>query len=138
LTNLEKAEPDEHAGVIEQCYWNDWVERNDREMAELLGNVLPQVKRHLLETQKTLNALAQEVSHLARSVTSKQQKREAYNVKEVAEMVGKSEWTVRRWIKGGKLPATRCKKRDPFMVSSEDIQEFMLEYGSGTKALDVG
>ena len=137
LESLVEELPIEIREDFRQAYLNDWVEQDDQEITAFLEELLPQISQRLQETQGTLRGLALEVSHLARSVTSKQQKREAYNVKEVAEMVGKSEWTVRRWIKDGKLSATRCKERDPFMVVSEDLHEFLSDYGTSMKSLDL-
>ena len=123
--------PPEFRSEVEQGYWNDWVEQNERERERFEDYLRARIHQHLQEEQGAAKGLAKEVSHLAEAVTSKQRNRAGYIVKEVAEMVGVSEWTVRRWIHDGKLAATRCKERDPFIITPEALQEFMEHYGSG-------
>ena len=46
-------------------------------------------------------------------------------LKEVAATVRVAESTVRRWIRGGTLPAYKLGKRGQVRVSSDDLQHFL-------------
>jgi excisionase family DNA binding protein len=64
-----------------------------------------------------------------------------YTVDEVAAMCGRTPYTVRRWVKEGRLPATRVGGTGPkgrLLVSREDVQRLITEgLGSRVQALDV-
>lgn len=50
----------------------------------------------------------------------------SYSVKEVADMLGTNPETVRRWIRSGKLEATRgASRKEGNSVSSEALKKFM-------------
>lgn len=48
-----------------------------------------------------------------------------YSVKEAAEFAGKSELTIRHWIRQGKLQAGRASTRGPLSIRGKAINELM-------------
>lgn len=48
-----------------------------------------------------------------------------YSVKEIAEMLGTSQETVRRWIRSGKLNASQDSRKGGNSVTEADLQKFL-------------
>jgi len=50
---------------------------------------------------------------------------EYFTIKEVAEELSTNEETVRRWIRNGKLQATRRASKLGYLISSDDLKSFL-------------
>ena len=48
-----------------------------------------------------------------------------YNVKEISELLGTSQETVRRWIRSGKLKAEQDSRKDGNSISELELQKFL-------------
>lgn len=59
----------------------------------------------------------------------------ALDIESAAEMISVSPWTIRKWIKQGKLTATRLGRR--VCITPEALREFVRE-GSRTKMTQQG
>ncbi|MBM4040365.1 MAG: helix-turn-helix domain-containing protein [Planctomycetes bacterium] len=61
-----------------------------------------------------------------------------YTVRELAQQVGRSPYTVRRWIREGKLNAVKLndgRPKDQYLIEAQDIQELILSAGTGERTL---
>ena len=87
-------------------------------------NEIEQLQRSLSELNETLRDLLSEL----RSQRTKQ----AYSVKEVAQLLGRSEWTVRRWVRQGTIEGAHVADNDksPIVIPRWEVER-LLSAGVG-------
>lgn len=60
-----------------------------------------------------------------------------YTVKEIASRFDVSEETVRRWIRSGKLKASKSSKKEGNIITEEDLYNFCLYNPKYNKGLNM-
>ncbi len=82
--------------------------------------------------EKKVDELSERVEHLSNEVEALREGgaaalKPAYSVKEAAQLVGRSEQTVRRWIREGKLESTKSSdtQQGQHMISYASIERHL-------------
>jgi excisionase family DNA binding protein len=94
-----------------------------------------QLPNHDLVTLRLeLRRLTQEVSGLRHDLKAalapKWKTKPFYTVKELAKHLGRSTYTIRRWIRDGKLQAVKLNSggpRDPYLIEHREVQELLTQ-----------
>jgi excisionase family DNA binding protein len=83
-----------------------------------------------------LRGLLEPIEHRLASIEERLRgsRRDYYRVEELATLVGRSEYSIRRWIKQGKLKATRLEGTGPrgFLLVPRDQVERLIRIGEVT------
>ena len=56
--------------------------------------------------------------------------RQYFTVGEIAERLGVSALTIRRWIKAGELPALKLSNQAGYRITDADLSQFLVQRGT--------
>jgi excisionase family DNA binding protein len=97
---------------------------SDKEEGQL-GPALQQIRDELREIREMLAGA----------------RKEFYTIDEVAEMTGRTPYTVRRWVSAGRISATRVQGSGPhgrLLIARDQLQQLIGSGRGGTVPADVG
>lgn len=107
-------------------------------------NPLDRVVARLDEVERLVRDLARAMPHLNEQLGILVDRfgacqKQFLRVDEVAELTGRSAFTVRRWIKDGKIEATRISQGGPrgrLLISRRELQRLVMD-GKGSNFSDA-
>jgi len=102
----------------------------------------PASKQDLLLLRRALAHLAEEISRLREDMRAGAMAgrwaKPFYTVRELAQQLGRSPYTIRRWIREGKIHAVKLNSggpRDQYLIEHEEVQELILNSGTRRRTL---
>ena len=107
------------------------------------GQHLPPVgSDDMIRLRQALASLTEEVhclrQELRASLAPQWKPKPSYTVAEVAQRLGRSAYTIRRWIKEGKLDAIKLNgggPKDRYLIEHREVQELLLDGGTRLRTL---
>ena len=107
--------------------------REDGTRAASLEGALHLARRDIVALRSELKQLVHEVSglryDLKATLTPKWKTKPFYTVQELAKHLGRSPYTIRRWIREGKIGAVKLNSggpRDPYLIEHREVEELIL------------